>query len=264
MLSPTMNRQFKILAVTAAIGPLVFWGPGVIEAASGLEVFAVREVEVTGIKILTEEAVVGRLALGSFASVWGDAEVWRERIIADPMVRTVDIRRRIPSGLLIQVEERTPIALAGTPLLEAVDAEGYRLPIDPTLYRLDLPIISSKQRVPEDAVLLPEDIRALATEVEHLTATHQEFARQISTIRWHSDGVVAVRLLPLKGHDVDFIMPVHTTGIRIREGESALSHAMREAAGRPPAEVDLRFSEQVVIRRYSSSAPAPIFTAGGR
>lgn len=261
MPSPTMNRQFKVLAITAAIGPLVFWGPGVIEAASGLEVFAVREVEVTGIKILTEEAVVDRLALGSFASVWGDAEVWRERITADPMVRTVDIRRRVPSGLLIQVEERTPIALAGTSMLEAVDAEGYRLPIDLTHSSLDLPIISSKQRVPEDAVLFPENVRALAAEVEHLTATHQEFADLISTIRWHSDGVVAVRLQRL---DVDFIMPVHTTGVRIREGESALGHAMREAAGRPPAEVDLRFSEQVVIRRYSSSAPAPIFTAGGR
>lgn len=261
MPSPTMNRQLKILAVTAAIGPLTFWGPGVIKAASGLKVFAVREVEVTGIKILTKEAVVDRLALGAFASVWGDAEVWRERITADPMVRSVDIRRRVPSGLLIRVEERAPIALAGTPMLEAVDAEGYRLPIDPMRYRLDLPIISSKHRLPENEDLFPEDIRALAAEVEHLMATHQEFAHRISTIRWHSDGVVAVRL---QSPDVDFIMPVHTTGVRIREGESALGHAMQEEGGRPPAEVDLRFFEQVVVRRYSSSAPALIFTAGGR
>ena len=81
MPSPTMTRQLKILAVTAAIGPLAFWGPGVIEAASGLEVFAVREVEVTGNKILTEGSGRGpacpgcvRLRLGATAEVWARAD----------------------------------------------------------------------------------------------------------------------------------------------------------------------------------------------
>lgn len=261
MPSRTMRRQLEVLAVTVAIGPLAYWGPDLVGAVRGLDVFTVREVEVTGIKILTEEAVVDRLALGSFASVWGDAELWRERVAADPMVRAVEIRRRVPSGLLVSVEERSPVALAGTPMLEPVDAEGYRLPIDPTLYRLDLPIISSNRRVPEDAALFPEEVRSLAAEVEHLTATHQGFAHRISTIRWHSEGVVAVRL---QSPDVDFVMPLRTTGARIREGESALGHAMQQGAGRPPAEVDLRFAEQVVIRGHADRASASNITAGGR
>ncbi|MGB1657475.1 MAG: cell division protein FtsQ/DivIB [Longimicrobiales bacterium] len=261
MRNPTMKQQLKVLVVTFAIGPLAYWGPGLLKTVSELEVFAVRNVEVTGIKVLTEDAVLERLALGSFASVWGDADVWRERIASDPMVRTVEIRRRVPSGLLVRVEERAPVALAGTPMLEPVDAEGYRLPIDPTLYRLDLPIISSGRAVPEGAALFPAEVRSLAAEVEHLLATHQDFAHRISTIRWYSDGVVAVRL---QSPDVDFIMPVHTTGARIREGESALGHAMQEGAGRSPAEVDLRFAEQVVIRGAAGSSSASTFSAGGR
>ena len=261
MPSPMMTRQLKVLAAMVAVGPLAYWGPGWVEMTRDLEVFAVRDVEVTGIKLLSEDAVVARLALGSFASVWGDADVWRQRIAADPMVRAVEIRRRIPSKLLVDVDERVPIALAGTPMLEPIDAEGYRLPIDPTLYPLDLPIISSRGPVSEDAALFPEEVRSLAAEVEHLMATHQDFVRRISTIRWHAEDVVAVRLQRL---DVDFIMPVLTTGERIREGESALGHAMQQGAGRSPVEVDLRFAEQVIIRSRAASSAASTFTAGGR
>jgi cell division septal protein FtsQ len=261
MPSPTLRGPLKALAFTIVLGPVAYWGPSLLEAVRELEVFAVRSVEVTGIKILSEDAVVERLALGSFASVWGDASIWRDRIEADPMVRAVEIRRRVPSRLLVRVEERAPVALAGTPVLEPIDAEGFRLPIDPTLYRLDLPIISSERMLPEDAALFPEDVRSLAAELEHLSATHQDFAHRISTIRWHSEGVVAVRL---QSPDVDFIMPIHTTGSRIREGESALGHAMQEGAGRPPAEVDLRFAEQVVIRMTPGSSSVSTFSAGGR
>ena len=244
-----------------AIGLIAYWWPSLVEKARDLEIFAVRDVEVTGIKLLSEASVVERLALGSFASVWGDADVWRQRIAEDPMVRRVAIRRRIPSTLLIHVDERTPIALAGTPMLEPIDAEGYRLPIDPTLYPLDLPIISSRGPVSEDAALFPEEVRSLAAEVEHLMATHQDFAHRISTIRWNAEGVVAVRL---QGLDVDFIMPVLTTGERIREGESALGHAMQQGVGRSPVDVDLRFAEQIIIRSRSADLSASTFTAGGR
>ena len=75
MRSPTMKRQLKVMAITVAIGPLAYWGPGLLETVSGLEIFAVRKVEVTGIKILTENQVLERLALGSFASEIGRAHV---------------------------------------------------------------------------------------------------------------------------------------------------------------------------------------------
>jgi len=261
MRSPTMKRQLRVMVLTAALGPLVYWGPGMLEAVRGLDMFAVQTVNVTGIEVLTEEAVIERMDLGSFASVWGDVELWRARIEADPLVRSVEIHRRVPHGLLVQVEERIPVALAATPLLEALDADGVRLRLDPTVHRLDLPIISSRQSLPDDAVVFPDEVSSLAAEVEHLTATHQDFAHRISTIRWYAPGVVAVRLT---SPDVDFVMPMRTTGSRIREGESALGHAMQERAGRPPAEVDLRFAEQVVIRSESSGPALSTLSAGSR
>lgn len=261
MPSASTKRQARVLVATAVLGPMAFWAPDVVEAVRGLDTFAVRDVEVTGVKILTEDEVIQRLALDSYTSVWGDTELWQERVAADPMVRTATIHRRVPHGLLVEVVEREPVALAATPLLEPVDADGYRLPIDPTLYRLDLPIIDSDRRVPDDAALFPEDVRALAAEVEHLMATHQDFAHRISTIRWYAPGVVAARL---QSPAVDFIMPARTTGARIREGESALGHAMQGGPARAPSEVDLRFTGQVVVRHADRYASASFNRAGSR
>ena len=263
MPNATVKRQLKILAVTIAIAPLAYWGPHLADTVRNLEVFTVREIEieVRGIKRLSRKTVVSRLGLGSMASVWGDTEVWRERVAADPLVRAVEIQRQLPNGLLVKLEERVPVAFAGTSMLEPVDAEGYRLPIDPTSPPLDLPIIRSESRRQESAVLFPEEVRLLAAELEHLNATHQKFADRISTIRLHSNGAVAVRL---NSPDVEFIMPLRTAGQRIKEGESALGHMMQLRSGRPPAEIDLRFLDQVVVRSERGIETASTFTAGGR
>ena len=242
-----MRSQIKVLFVTIALGPVLVFGPRLPDAMAGMETFRVTDVEVRGIEVLTEDSVVARLQLGAFASVWGDHDAWVDRVTAHPLVRRAEIRRRIPNGLLVTIEERHPVAFAATPLLEPVDAEGYRLPIDPTLYRrFDLPIILTERMPPEGSPLFPEEGRSLAAEAEHLTATHQDFMDRVSTIKWMSEGVIIARL---ESPAVEFIMPARTTGDRIREGEKALSHAMRADPGRIPDVVDLRFTEQVVVRR---------------
>ena len=263
MPNATVKRQLWILAVTVVIAPLAYWGPHLVETVRDLEVFAVREgqIEVLGIKRLTKQTVVSRLGLGSMASFWGDAAVWRELVTADPLVREVEIQRKFPNGLIITVDERVPVAFAGTSMLEPVDAEGYQLPIDPTAPALDLPIISSESRGPDNAGLFPEEVRTLAAELEHLNATRPEFANRISTIRLHSQGAVAVRL---HSPDVEFIMPIRTERVRIEEGESALGHIMQLRSGRPPAEVDLRFLDQVVVRPERAIETTSTYMAGGR
>ena len=61
----------------------------------------------------------------------------------------------IADGLLVLVAERIPIALAPTPTLEPVDAERYRLPLDPAEYRLNLPIISTPLTPPRGTRPVP-------------------------------------------------------------------------------------------------------------
>lgn len=241
-----MRSQVRVLVVMLFVAPLFVWTPRLPAALSQMETFRVSEVEVRGVRVLTEDSVVARMQLGSFASVWGDRDVWTERLMAHPMVRTAEVRRRLPNGLRVTIEEREPVALAATPTLEAVDAEGHRLPIDPTRYRLDLPVIAASRVPPAGSLLFPEEVRALAAEVEHLTAAHDDFMRRVSTVEWMSEGVLVAHLI---SPNVSFILPSRIPGDRIREGEAALSHAMAREPGRVPEVIDLRFAEQVVVRR---------------
>jgi hypothetical protein len=61
-----------------------------------------------------------------------------------------------------------------------------------------------------------------------------------------ADGAVAVRLV---APDVELLLPPRVPLGRLREAEAALTHALSVAPGRMPAVVDLRFADQVVVRR---------------
>jgi hypothetical protein len=241
-----MRRQLMVLGLTLALGPVVIWGPMALDAVTAMETFRISEIQVTGEQYLTEQSVIDQMDLGQFASVWGDRETWAERLSNHPLIREADVRRRLPNGLRVTVVERRPVALAPTPTLEPVDAEGFRLPIDPTVHRLDLPIITSERYPPAEAYVFPLEVRNLAVELEALTRADEEFVRNVSSIEQTADGALRVHLIePL----VEFLIPPGTPVGRLREAQSALRHAMSQNPGRAPAVIDLRFSGQVVVRR---------------
>lgn len=241
-----MHSQVKMLLVTLGLGPILVWGPSATEALSRMETFRVREVDVRGIRFLTEDSVITRMELGPAASVWGDRAVWRERIEAHPLVLSVEVDRRLPDGLVVTVEERRPVALAAAPVLEPVDAEGIRLPVDPTRHGLDLPIISADRLPPKGASVFPAEVRRLAAEIEHLRRADEELVRRISALSLRDDGSVRLRLV---SPDVDLLLWPGTTLGRLREAEAALTDAISRDPGGIPDVVDLRFADQVVVRR---------------
>lgn len=243
-----MRRDLKILLLTLCCGVAATWGPRLPEAMSGMDTFRIAEVEVRGIRYMTEDTVVARMALGSFASVWGDREAWAERIAAHPLVESAEVRRRLPNGLRVTVRERQPVALAPTPTLEPLDAEGYRLPIDPARFALDLPILAADKLPPDGAALFPEEVRRLAVELGHLLASDEQLVKRISTMRSLSDGTLAITLT---APDVEILLPVRASPARLRQAQAALADAMNRNAGRLPRAVDIRFRDQVVVRQSS-------------
>lgn len=241
-----MRNEMKVLLATLALGPVLVWGPRGLDELAGLDAFRISQVEVSGVRYLTQDTVVAQLGLGAFASVWGDCDAWAERLTEHPLIREAEVRRRLPNRLRVTVEERRPVAFAATPTLEPVDADGVRLPIDPARNTLDLPVISTSRMPPADAAVFPEEVRALAAELEHLMILDEDFVARISTIRYAADGALVLGLLQ---PEVDFILPPRTHLDRLRDGQAALQHAIDLDPGDPPAVVDLRFAGQVVVRR---------------
>jgi len=240
-----MPSQVKVLLVTLAFGSVVAWGPKAARAVSSLETFQISDVEVLGVQYVEENAVVEQMQLGQFASVWGDRDEWAERLVMHPLIQTAEVRRRLPNRLQVTIVERRPVALAPTPMLEPVDADGFRLPIDPTIHRLDLPVIASHSFPPEDAYVFPQEVRALAAELERLTLADEDFVNNVSTIERMQDGALRVRLLE---PGVDIFLPPGTPVGRLNEAQAALRHAMSQNLGRVPEVIDLRYAGQVVVR----------------
>lgn len=246
-----MRRDLKVLLTTAGLGAAAIWAPPAGEWVRAMDTFVVTDVQVRGLRYLTEEEVVSRLGLTPGTSVWGDAEVWADRVAAHPLVQVARVRRRLPDGLLVEVSERTPIALAPTPALEPIDAEGYRLPIDPAEYRLDLPVLSASHTPPSGARLVPEDVRRLAGEVRHLMTSDTAFLQRVSSVAWTERGTLVVSWTE---PPVDFLLPPGTPPARLREGLGALADAVAKTPDAVPTTIDLRFEDQVVVRRSGGGA----------
>lgn len=243
-----MRRDTKILLATACVGAVVAWGGDVPDAIVEHRFFHVDEVEVRGLRFMSEEAVVDLLALEPETSVWSDAALWIDRLLAHPLLKEADVMRRPPNRLLVSVTERTPIALAPTPTLEPIDAEGVRLPLDPAEYRLDLPVIQTRRMPPAGSRLVPVDVRLLAAEVEHLMTADTAFLQLVSSVAWDGRGAVVARWTE---PPVAFLLPPHAPPARLREGLGALADAVAKSPDRPPEAIDLRYADQVVVRRTS-------------
>jgi hypothetical protein len=241
-----MRRDVQILLVTAGIGAAMAWGDRIPVALVDLELFHIENVEVRGLRYLQEAEVVTLLGLGPETSVWSDKSLWHDRVAAHPLVKSVRVGRRLPDGLRIVVTERTPIALGPTPTLEPMDAEGRRLPLDPAEFRLDLPVIHTARRPPRGSRHFPSEVRSLAAEVEHLMATDTSFLQLVSSVSQAQNGAVAVRWTEPA---VEFLLPSRPSPARLREGLSALADATSKEREGEPSAIDLRFADQVVVRR---------------
>lgn len=242
-----MRSQVKVLLVMLAIGPIVAWGPTVADRVAQLETFRITEVDVRGIQYLTRDSVVARLDLGPSASVWADNAEWKERVQSHPLVEEVEIRRRfLPNGLRVTIRERRPVALAPTPTLEPVDAHGVRLPLDPTRYAIDLPIIAATRYPPENASLFPEEVRDVAAAIEHLTRIDEAFASEISTVEQMKDGSLRIGLLDPQ---IEYWAPAEVTAERLRDAAAAVNHSRAQEPDLGSVTVDLRFADQIVVRR---------------
>jgi cell division protein FtsQ len=244
-----MRREMKILVATLALAGLWAGGTRAPEALASMETFKVREIEVRGLRYLEEEEAVGLLAVDPLTSVWADLEVNSDRLRAHALVESVRITRRIPGTLVVHVTERIPVALVPTPTLEPVDAEGVRLPIDPAEHRLDLPVLELSEVLREGASVLPDRARRLAAEVGRLQQADTAFLQRVSEVRWQKDDAVLARWSEPR---VAFLLWPGTSPGRLRQGLAVLGDALARNPNVMPSLVDLRYADQVVVRRSPS------------
>ena len=243
--APETRRRWPWIG--AVVGLLLVLGcaavvtPRAVRRIARSDVFRVSELRLEGARFLTLEQAAEAAAVPSEASVWDDPTDWEARLEAHPLVLEARVRRRIPGTLIFDVREREPVGLVPAPTLEVVDREGRVLPIDPSEHALDLPLLRVSARARE-----AEKLRAaLAAEAERLGRVDPEFADMVSELSRDEHGDVLARW----GEPaVTFLFTPAVTARKLREGVLVLLDITRQT-GETPAAVDLRFEEQVVVRR---------------
>jgi cell division septal protein FtsQ len=139
---------WKILGALLLIGIIMAGAWGARAAARQMAFFRVRAVEVRGVRYIQPNEIVSRLRIDTVASLWGDLEPYRQRVLRHPQVSDVKITRRMPGTLVVTIRENLPVALIQTSAgLLPYDSTGRQLPIDPARTNLDLPIVATTDPV---------------------------------------------------------------------------------------------------------------------
>ena len=225
-----MRRRRVALVVAGAllVGTARWWGAPLLRQFS---FFAVRRVEVVGVRYLAPAEVVAAMGLRAHASVWSSLPALERRLAALPGVETAVVSRRLPSTLRVVVTEVEPVALAAGPGgLVPVGRDGRPLPYDPAITPVDAPVVArGDTRVLEALdVVRVSDPRLFAA----LTSARVE------------DGAGGAVVLELERGRLRLGTPVDPAVVR------AVAAVARDLAhlGRQWRELDGRFKGWVVVR----------------
>ncbi|MEO6879187.1 MAG: FtsQ-type POTRA domain-containing protein [Gemmatimonadaceae bacterium] len=224
-----LPRRFKlalfgIVALLVLAAPL--WAPLLLRR---MAFFHVRRVEILGSRYLAPSDILDRLHVDTTVSVWDPTAPLVARVQGDPEIERVTIHRKLPGTLVVEITERTPVALVpANGGFRVYDARGIPLPIDPARVTIDAPILMQR-----DTALF----RLLGAMRDRMPAMYA----RVATIQRMADGELLFQF-PLQ--------PVRTlpdvTLERLAEVEPVEADLLRKQLR--VAEIDLRYRDQVIAR----------------
>ena len=183
----TPHRGRKRLAAIATITAAVLAAAAVGLARSPL--VHARAIRVHGASHLTRSDVLRRAQIAVGVNVFLlDAGAAERRLEADPWVADATISKHLPSTLVVDIQERSPVAvIESTGLLRMVAGDGTLL--DAAGPVVSLPLIASAEgALPEPA---PAAVRDAARAVARMTPS---LRRQVAQVSILSDGTLRVDL----------------------------------------------------------------------
>jgi cell division protein FtsQ len=204
------------------------WGP---RALARLAFFRVRKIEILGVRYADPAELLARLRVDTSRSVWDPLPPLADRVAAHPEVAHVEVTRKLPGTIVVDVTERRPVALVPSgATLRAVDERGVLLPIDPSRTAVDAPVVSA---APRDAA------------VYHLLGAMQREApslySRISSIRSTGGGEMLLQVADLSVRTMTSVTLARLSDIDPVERD--LARRQQRAS-----ELDLRYRDQVIAR----------------
>jgi cell division protein FtsQ len=232
------------------------WGP---RALARLAYFRVRRVEVEGARLAPPAELVARMRADTAASVWDDPGPLAARVRAHPLVADARVERRLPGVLVLRVTEKRPVAMApGAAGVTFYDTAGAALPVGAAAAALlDLPLVAA----PDGALLralgaLRAGAPGLFARVSEARAARAPgagagelvFALAPAPGAAAAAEPVSIAAGPAAGPARALVVRTGPDVDAARFGELVPVERDLARRGVRPAELDLRFRDQVVAR----------------
>ena len=199
--------------------------------------FALHDLRITGVHCADSASLSEAMdsLLGQPLGSLGPESVARaaER---DPWIISIQLRRLWPNRAEIRVLERRPAALLATSGgLRCLSEDGRVLPM-PAARSLDLPLVTAPHGVPL------AEAPAIASTINRLRQVSPDVFSRLDQMSWRDDPRLILRDLPLG---------IVITRDHLEHGLSLLESVIRErpALLQSRGEMDLRFTNQVILRR---------------
>ena len=139
------SRLAMVFVVSAAVLTAPLWAPFLMRH---MPYFRVRRVEIVGARYVAPSDILTRLHVDTMASIWDPTKPLAERIATIPDIATAVVGRKLPGTLMVQVTERTPVAIVPSNSGFLVfDERGTSLRVDPSRVAVDVPILSQRDTV---------------------------------------------------------------------------------------------------------------------
>lgn len=254
------SKVSKIILAVAAVVTLVVmanrWG-------AREKLSAVR---IVGRVVLDSAEIMERAGIGAQTALRSlDLREIETRIATHPFLSGVDVYRDSHGTLVVEVVERTPVAMCvldGAPVY--LDSQAVALPYRFSRSTVDVPIVRGVERVDSTRDTTKSN-RAPVVQLDSVVALEvlgvvrmlrdfdETLYRQISEIVREPSGdymlMTADRAIPIRAGRADDLPA------RLAKLELFMRTALASNNGKRPAYIDLRWRGQVVVRWENSALP---------
>ena len=233
-------RVLRWIVILALVGLLFFGIQNAYSALTESDLFRLGHITVVGNQFLKESEVEVLSGLKTGVNLFtADLKAATQRLMADPSIKDAMLLRQPPGGLLIELQERRPLALAAvSEKMYGLDGEGVLFPLPQA--PLDLPIVTGIETVVDTPGVYR--FSHLVAFLDQLRSNAPAFLDDVSEVHLVSATEARVYLV---GDGLTLLMRLEDAIDQVRRFDAFLKAGAHRV--RTPSYVDLRFSNQIVV-----------------
>ena len=185
----------KVLALTLATGLLVWGGVELRRWALTSPRFDLAAVSFSGLQRASRVELLRLAALTKGQNLWTlDVSALERAMLQHPWVRTVEVTRRFPNRVSVEVTEHVPVALAVLSELYVLDEDGEPFKRVTSGDGLDLPLVTGLDRegYVTDPAAARERLRAALGMASAYARLSPDKAERLSEVRMEAQGLSLV------------------------------------------------------------------------